>query len=129
MSRFARPGRKHRGEIIDVDLHHRLEGVQTPASAATDYLEWRSTSKRRPSTSTLIKLFGSFNAALEAAGLPTRGRGQQPGRRRKRCKRGHPLTPENRVEVSPGRWRCRKCLTEYQRVYQRERKRRERAGR
>lgn len=83
---------------------------------------------RYPTAQTLVKLFGSFNEALEAAGLPTRGVGSaNVGKRRKRCKRGHRLTPENRVEVRPGIFRCRKCLTEYQRTYQRERKRRLRA--
>ena len=93
------------------------------------YNEWRRSATGRPTASMVAQLFGTFNAGLDAASLPTRSRGTPRGRRRKRCKRGHLLTEENRVEVRPGIYRCRKCLTEYQRKYQRERMRRVRAER
>jgi hypothetical protein len=53
--------------------------------------------------------FGSWNRALEAAGLPTRRPGDEP---RSLCKRGlHELTPENTWQSpsTPGLRTCRAC--------------------
>jgi hypothetical protein len=72
---------------------------------------WRG--KRRPSAFHVRKLFGSWNAAIEAAGLPARAR-HGGGRHRPatHCKRGHRLTPANRS--ANGR-QCRICHRAVQR--------------
>jgi len=46
----------------------------------------------------------------------SKGRGRKLMPKKKVCKRGHPLTPENRGE----RGRCKICLHKYQREYKRK---------
>jgi hypothetical protein len=71
--------------------------------------EWKRPSKGRPSFSTLRHHFGSFNAALRAAQLPTRKTAGQLGVRRSHCLRGHELTPENTITKPDGQRQCRTC--------------------
>ena len=62
----------------------------------------------------LIKEFGSWNAALEAARLPTRHRGAN--RKSGKCLSGnHAWIPENLYTARPGQLACRLCANEAQR--------------
>jgi hypothetical protein len=77
--------------------------------------------RSRPSDSVVIPLYGSWNAAIEAAGVDPVPRGVH---HLTRCMRGHPFTPENtqinqRGDLPPTRT-CRICKA------RREKKRRER---
>ena len=72
---------------------------------------------RGPSRSTCIKLAGTWRNLLRAAELPLNSTGPQFGQLRARCKRGHPLTPENTysfrrrgrsAKYGPNR-RCKTC--------------------
>jgi hypothetical protein len=70
--------------------------------------EWRRPSKSRPSARSAQRYFGSWNAALRAAGLPTRKGGGHLGVRVSHCRRGHKFTPENTLP-QPGGRQCRTC--------------------
>lgn len=70
-----------------------------------------------PSTLTVFSTFGSWNAAIEAAGLTPRGVGGAGHRPRLRCKRGH----DDWLNYS-GRRRCRRCLSEYRKIWRQGRK-------
>jgi hypothetical protein len=61
-----------------------------------------------PSKWTVVKKFGSWNAAIEAAGFEPRTR---PDARpaRTHCRFGHPFTPENTSLRANGSFRCRQC--------------------
>jgi hypothetical protein len=80
-------------------------------------------SRYRPSAKRVEVVFGSWNAAVEAAGFPTKHGGRPVGAKarspQKRCKRGHPLTPSN-VWVRPnGTRECKRCHREYRRAAER----------
>lgn len=66
----------------------------------------------RPSVSTVVSRFGTWSAAIAAAGFEPRTRGRQPGAIKRRCKRGHPLHgPKADVYIRPDGYReCRICL-------------------
>jgi Homing endonuclease associated repeat len=72
----------------------------------------------RPSACTVYRVFGSWNAAIEAAGFRPRRRWRDRRVRklRKTCRKGHPFTAEN-TYVSPSTgWRqCRACINAGQR--------------
>lgn len=66
-------------------------------------------SARRPPTRIVQRVFGTWNAAIEAAGFTPRGLGQAGHMPRTHCRRGHEFTPEN-TRVRPGGNReCRAC--------------------
>lgn len=71
--------------------------------------EWtsRGRPKDRPTSSTVLHVFGSWNAGLEAAGIPTR----QPGESgpMETCRHGHPWTPDNIYTNPAGVQTCRAC--------------------
>jgi Homing endonuclease associated repeat len=74
-----------------------------------------------PATAETVKRrFGSWNAALEAAGLPVR---EAHGQRRDRCANGHDLTDPANVYVDPrGERCCYPCkLARWRRAYRRAR--------
>jgi hypothetical protein len=77
---------------------------------APTFTEWKQPSKGLPSMQVLQDHFGSFNGALQAAGLTTRRRGKQLGARMSHCRRGHEFTPENTVLRVDGGRQCRTCL-------------------
>ena len=60
-----------------------------------------------PSYDTVVKFFGSWPAAVEAAGLADRAASTRP-RTQTHCKRGHELTPENTYTYPDGE--RRECL-------------------
>jgi hypothetical protein len=78
----------------------------------------------RPSVYTVVSRFGSWSAAIEAAGFEPRGRGAQPGQVQAHCKRGHPLIgPKADVYVRPdGYLDCRVCGRMRQEAYHRRKK-------
>lgn len=60
----------------------------------------------RPSGSHVARVFGTWNLALEAAGLPVR----EPNTKKKaRCSRGHLFTLENTYVYPNGVRQCRRC--------------------
>jgi hypothetical protein len=68
-----------------------------------------------PSGATVIRHWGTWNAAIEAAGFEPIGPGKQPNHRdgtKTHCKHGHEFTPEN-THISIRRGRpvriCRTC--------------------
>lgn len=78
----------------------------------------------RPSLQTVFNVFGSWNAALVAAGYPPRPRSRGPRVTRKprtRCNRGHALNAENTyVDPKTGHRKCRICRAAYMRRYERQ---------
>jgi predicted transcriptional regulator len=74
-----------------------------------------------PTAARVQQVFGSWNAAIRAAGYEPRGRGGSTAL--KRCRRGHPLTPDNVRVSATGVRRCLTC----DRTYKREWARRARA--
>jgi hypothetical protein len=70
----------------------------------------------RPSMARVIQVFGSWSAAIKAAGFKPRGAGYQRGTKYRynrprptHCKRGHPLRGNN-LYVNPSGYRqCRAC--------------------
>lgn len=72
-----------------------------------------------PSFATAAAKFGSWNAALAVAGLPTRPHGGQKGLRRQgaHCIHGHPFDKENTYVTSKGARVCRTCKQHYQRTF------------
>jgi hypothetical protein len=81
---------------------------------------YEATGRQWPSTSTVIKTFGAWSAALEAAEV------KRTFPRRTHCKRGHKLTPAN-VYVQPGTGSrvCRRCLRERGRLVEQRKAREE----
>ena len=84
--------------------------------------EWARAHRRRwwPANQTVVDVFGSWRAGVEAARLEARGRGKAP--LGDRCGRGHDLTDPANLAVYGGRVRCSAC----QRISERERKARRR---
>jgi hypothetical protein len=88
--------------------------------------EWHKAPKpgrwgaRRPTVETVRAYLPSFNAALEAAGLPTRSPNNQP---RERCPNGHEYSEDNVWRRRDGARLCLAC----KRVRDREGARRHRA--
>lgn len=82
----------------------RIRLVYKKKGRAPTSTEWgrRSRGRGNPRATTVYGIFGSWNAALDAAGVP-RTVGLPTLRERKKCSRGHALTPEN------GRRVCKKC--------------------
>jgi hypothetical protein len=72
-----------------------------------------------PAANTVVERFGSWNAAIEAAGFQPRERGGQADRNKgvTECQRGHPLTEENVLVGKDGRRKCLKCQRQNQRNY------------
>jgi hypothetical protein len=76
-------------------------------------LEWRPKQNGpgyrggHPSTKTVADAFGSWSAAIDAAGFKARNRGGQPGATH--CARGHEFTPENTYLHPRGVRMCRTC--------------------
>jgi predicted transcriptional regulator len=79
------------------------------SSAGVDY----------PTATRLQQVFGSWSAGLAAAGFEPRARGRAFGATRKRCAKGHPLTPDNVHTSKTGIRRCLKCHRNYQREWAR----------
>lgn len=79
---------------------------------------------KRPSVWIVTQRFGSWNVAIEASGFEPRGRGMQPGFRKKKCRHGHPLVgPKAEVRVRKDGYRdCRVCMRRRQREYDQRRK-------
>lgn len=66
--------------------------------------------RSRPTAATVEKVFGSWTAAVDAAGLehPSMGRKYDT-----HCRNGHERTPENAYRISTsGHWICRVCRAE-----------------
>lgn len=59
----------------------------------------------RPTTATVVRVFGSWTAGLAAAGLEPKRRECKPTR----CKRGHALAGENLYVNPRGERQCRAC--------------------
>jgi hypothetical protein len=77
---------------------------------------WTKPRKDRPSAYTVRVVFGSWSAAIDAAGLPP----ARPWATKQYCKKGlHRWTSKNTVETSDGRV-CRECRNEYMRAYRRK---------
>jgi hypothetical protein len=70
----------------------------------------------RPSPRHVARAFGSWNAAIAAAGFEPRTKGSAKGEnfyaRRTHCKHGHEFTPENTLLRGDGARLCRACLKE-----------------
>jgi len=82
--------------------------------------EWRKRDGEWPTAETVRDLFGTWNAAIAAAGLTPR----EPGKRRsfkgrKRCRNGHPWKPLLR---SDGYEECSECAREKVRRYRARKK-------
>jgi hypothetical protein len=103
---------KARGKAPSSTEWRRALGVQQ--------LAFSRRGQRRPSLSTVLLVFGSWNAALTAAGLPTRTR--YGTGKRKFCKRGHPLRGSNLFVKSDGARTCRACYRKYQREWKRRKR-------
>lgn len=80
--------------------------------------------RERPSVYAVVSAFGTWSAAIKAAGFQPRGRGAWPGAIQSKCKRGHTLHgPKADVYVRPdGYLDCRICGRQRQRAYYRRRK-------
>ena len=77
--------------IYALDLWHRRH-LATPTVA-----EWESAGPEHPCRQTVQRVFGSWSAAMCAAGFRPRGRGQprEPWRRRRCSRTGRWLPAEN----------------------------------
>ena len=62
----------------------------------------------RPSRGTILDRFGTWNAAIEAAGYEPRPRSTK--RPQSRCKNGHRWTVKNTYRYKDGRRACRACI-------------------
>lgn len=75
--------------------------------------EWKRSERDHPSSTTVRDRFGSWSAAIEAAGFEPLKRG---GHTRPHCRRGHELTPDNTYWFpKSGRRKCRTCSRETRR--------------
>lgn len=83
------------------------------------FRDWQRATESTPSASLVAIRFGSWSAALRAAGLPVSPAG---GARQDRCRRGHPLTEDNVYVAPSGERQCRTCHRD--RARQRARRRR-----
>ena len=95
---------------------------------------WRLARPGRPSRETVIAHFGSWSAAVKAAGLADRSARKRPRKRKTHCKHGHALTPENTYQLRGGYLQCRTCTRQRDEKraesgYWRERYRRQKAAR
>jgi hypothetical protein len=86
--------------------------------------EWRRQSPRwtreRPSAKVVLARYGSWNAAIEAAGFEPRVQGDQPS---ELCKRGlHELTGDNvwQSSTNPGLRQCRACRNDRRELQRRD---------
>lgn len=64
--------------VYALELWHRRH-LQTPTKA-----EWVAAGENHPSVDTVMRIFGSWNAAIRAAGFRPRKRGESRGRRPRR---------------------------------------------
>lgn len=71
------------------------------------------TAGHRPTAQTVVRVFGSWMAGLEAAGLTPKPRERKPAR----CHDGHLFTPENTYVNSRGERQCRQCVARRAREY------------
>jgi hypothetical protein len=81
----------------------KLHGGEPPK-----YNDWSRATDAHPARITVVERFGSWNAAIAAAGLEPNPKhvSQKP---HARCKRGHPLVPEN-LKIGPHGRQCRICM-------------------
>lgn len=95
--------------VCDWNPHHaRILGDEERAQ------RYEREADRWPGFTSVFRRFGSWTAALEAAGFEGRsahgGDGNQLRRRhRTHCHRGHEWTPENTYKIGDRRW-CRTCV-------------------
>lgn len=109
-----------RSEVITV-----LRAETQRKGRAPTAREWRTNgagkgkahkTQGRPTESTVTRLFGSWNRALDEAGIPSDLRKRR--RSVKRCPQGHWLAGANLyVNPASGSRICRKCLREHTRKY------------